>query len=207
MTRYGMAVDTRRCFGCQTCAMACKTSNNLPNEVWYNRVKTDGGEVSDSAKGSYPSISMSYLPVACQHCDEPACVAVCPADATVKDPETGIVTQDLEACIGCKSCIAACPYEGVRSFIDEEPEFYVEYALGDIGAPVHRKGVVEKCTFCSSMIERGEAPSCMQLCPGRARYWGDLDDPESEIAQALQGREVKRLNEDAGTEPCAFYLV
>lgn len=207
MTRYGMAIDTKKCFGCQTCAMACKVCNNLPNGVWYNVIHTDGGDVKDSASGVFPNVAMRYLPMACQHCDSPACVEACPTGATAKDPETGVVTQDLETCIGCKSCIMACPYEGVRTYIETAPEFYTDFALGDVTAPKHVDGVVEKCTYCLPMVQRGEEPACMQLCPGRARYWGDLDDPESGISKAMSGREYEVLKAEEGTSPNTYYLI
>ncbi len=215
-----MAIDLNRCFGCQTCAAACKMANNLPKELSYNVVytKTDrdfstlgtavarGAVANDNAGGSFPDCELVYLPFACQHCEVPACLEVCPTGATQKDEATGIVTVDSELCIGCESCIQACPYEGVRSLIKGEPEYYLEAVVGEADAPSHRGGTVEKCTFCKNLIDRGEVPACMQLCPGRARYWGDLDDPESDVNKALVGREVLRLHEEGKTEPNVYYL-
>ena len=221
MTRYGMAIDLNRCFGCQTCAAACKIANNLPKDVSFNVVYTRGAMDSDefgtavacgavandTAVGEFPNCSLSFLPMQCQHCVEPACLAVCPTGATTKDEETGIVSIDFELCIGCESCVKACPYEGVRTLIGDNPEYYLDVTVGEFDAPPHKAGTVEKCTFCKNLIDRGEEPACMQLCPGRARYWGDLDDPESDVAKAIEGREVKRLHEEAGTEPNVYYLV
>lgn len=206
MTRYGMAIDLHRCFGCQTCAAACKVANNLPIELVYNRVKTVGGASTDTATGTFPNCTLSFLPVQCQHCEKPACLAVCPTGATSKDDETGIVSVDSELCIGCESCIEACPYEGVRTLISSEPEYYLDVVVGEYDAPPHKAGTVEKCTFCKNLIDRGDVPACMQLCPGRARYWGDLDDPESDISKAIKGRETMFLNEEAGTKPSVYYL-
>lgn len=206
MTRYGMAIDTKRCFGCQTCSVACKMANNLPKGVIYNHVCTQGSDIADGAVGTYPDLSISYQPVACQHCENPLCLAACPTGATQKR-EDGIVWVDEELCIGCKACISACPYEGVRTFIDGEPSFYLDMQVGELDAPAHKDGIVEKCTFCHNLIDRGEVPACMQLCPGRARYWGDLDDPESEVSKVIAGRECQFLNESAGTEPNVYYLV
>lgn len=101
MARYGMAIDLARCIGCHTCAIACKMANNLPKDVHYNRINTVGGDSMDTAAGEYPNCTMSFLPVQCQHCAEPACVGVCPTGATAKDEESGIVTVDSELCIGC----------------------------------------------------------------------------------------------------------
>ena len=205
MTRYGMAIDLARCIGCHTCAIACKMANNLPKDVHYNRINTVGGDSMDTAAGEYPNCTMSFLPVQCQHCAEPACVGVCPTGATAKDEESGIVTVDSELCIGCESCIKACPYEGVRTLI-KNPEYYLEVMVGEYDAPPHKGGTVEKCTFCKNLIDRGEVPACMQLCPGRARYWGDLDDPESDVSKAIEGRETVFLQEEAVTKPNVYYL-
>ena len=199
MTRYGMAIDLNRCFGCQTCAVACKMANNLPNDVLFNQVKTVGGDSVDTAAGEYPNCTLSYLPFQCQHCENPACLEVCPTGATTKDEETGIVSVDSEP------CIKACPYEGVRTLI-KSPEYYLDVVVGEYDAPPHKGGTVEKCTFCKNLIDRGDVPACMQLCPGRARYWGDLDDPESDVSKAIEGRETMFLNEEAGTKPSVYYL-
>lgn len=215
-----MAIDLNRCFGCQTCAAACKIANNLPKELSYNVVytKTDrdfstfgtavarGAVANDNAGGTYPDCELHFLPVACQHCENPACLDVCPTGATQKDETTGIVTVDSELCIGCESCIQACPYEGVRTLIKGDPEYYLDAVVGEADAPAHKGGTVEKCTFCMNLIDRGEEPVCMQLCPGRARYWGDLDDPESDVSKAIEGREFVLLHESAGTNPNVYYL-
>lgn len=205
MTHYGMAIDLNRCFGCQTCAVACKMANNLPKNVSYNRVLTTTGEQLDSASGNFPNCELSFLPVQCQHCEDPACMDVCPTGATSKDEETGIVSVDSEQCIGCQSCIHACPYEGVRTLITS-PEYHLDVEVGEQDAPPHKESTVEKCTFCKNLIDRGEVPACMQLCPGRARYWGDLDDPNSEVSKAIQGREYQTLVEASTTKPSVYYL-
>lgn len=205
--RYGMVVDLKGCIGCQTCAVACKTAHNLSKGIWRNRVITKGGEAIDTPEGEYPRNKMTWYPITCQHCDDPACVAVCPAGATWKDDETGIVHQDTGACIGCKSCLNACPYEGVRTFIEDEPVYHIDFALGDACEPEHLKGTVEKCTFCDSRIARGEMPACMELCIGRIRFWGDLDDPESDVAKLIAEREYEQLLLDEGTGPSVYYLM
>lgn len=206
MTHYGMAIDLNRCFGCHTCAAACKIANNLPKSLIYNHVYNVGGESVDCASGTYPNdLTLSHLPMQCQHCEEPACLDVCPTGATQKRDD-GIVWVDSELCIGCESCIKACPYEGVRTLIEDNPEYYLDVVVGEFDAPAHEPGTVEKCTFCANLIDRGEEPACMQLCPGRARYWGDLDDPESAVSKAIAGREVTFQQESAGTKPSVYYL-
>lgn len=205
MTRYGMAVDLSRCIGCLTCSVACKVSNNLPKDIWWNVVHTDGGEAYDTSRGTYGGeMTMKWYPTNCMHCTNAACVEVCPTGATAKR-EDGIVTVDASLCIGCESCIKACPYD-VRRLIEQEPEYYIEHAVGDVSAPQHVANTVGKCDFCSGRLDRGDVPACMELCPGRARYWGDLDDSESEISKVLEGRTVEILHEEAGTEPQFFYF-
>jgi molybdopterin-containing oxidoreductase family iron-sulfur binding subunit len=204
--RYAMAIDISKCIGCRACAVACKANNNLPNGVWYNRVVTVGGEEPDTAGGSYPNdLTFGFTPITCQHCDAPPCVEVCPAEATWKEEETGIVVIDAEKCIGCKLCIDACPYSA-RSFNQNEPEYPVDFPLGDWDAPVHVEKVVEKCTFCSNRLARGAVPACMELCLARCRFWGDLDDPASEINSYLQGKETFYLLEEEGTKPATIYV-
>ena len=208
MARYGMVIDTFRCVGCHSCSVACKSMNNLPVGIWWNRVMTKGGKFMDCPEGEYPSsLKMMFIPVSCQHCENPACVKVCPVGATYKDPETGVTRQDYDKCIGCRMCIAACPYTGVRSFNWEEPKYDVDFQMGDIEAPLHQKHAVEKCTFCYQRLSLGKEPACMVLCPGRARFWGDLDDPDSVPNQKLQGRQYFQLLPEQGTKPNAYYLV
>lgn len=205
MTRYGMAIDLSRCIGCNTCAVACKVSNNLPKDVWWNVVHTEGRDFADTSKGAYGGeMQLSWLPVNCMHCENAVCEEVCPTGATVKRDD-GIVTVDEETCIGCKSCMEACPYD-VRRLIENEPEYYLELPIGDPAAKSHKGGTVEKCDFCAGRIDRGEKPACMELCPGRARYWGDLDDPESEVSQFLSGRNATVLLEEEGTSPSVCYV-
>lgn len=207
MTRYGMAIDLTRCIGCHTCAVACKMANNLPVDVWWNRVGTTTGTSLDTSSEAWPDASIEYLPLGCQHCENPACVKVCPVGATYKDEATGVVRQDVDKCIGCRMCMAACPYTGVRSFNWEEPRAYYDFPIGDADAPEHQKHTVEKCTFCYQRTAKGEEPACMHLCPERARWWGDLDDPESTVSKVLASRPAKHLLEEEGTQPSVYYLV
>ena len=203
--QYGMAIDLRKCFGCQTCAASCKNANNLPDGIWWNTVYTRGGETIDTASGTYPNCELYHQPVACQHCSNPACVEVCPTGATWKDEETGIVMQDSEVCIGCKLCIDICPYD-VRRYIDGDPAWIVGFATGFADAPTHVGNAVGKCTMCSNLVAKGEEPMCVQACIGKARIFGDLDDPNSEISKLIASRESERYLADAGTSPNVYYL-
>jgi molybdopterin-containing oxidoreductase family iron-sulfur binding subunit len=203
----GFVFDTTRCVGCNACSVACKQANNLPATVWYSRVLTDGGDVADTPAGTFPHLSQRYFTLACQHCANPACTRVCPVGATAKDAETGIVHQDTERCIGCRMCVAACPYTGVRSFNWQEPAFELGFALGEADAPTHYKQTVEKCTFCSGRLGRGEQPACTVLCPARARHYGDLDDPESEVSHLIRTKSTTRLLEEMGTDPSVYFII
>ena len=205
--QYGMVIDTYRCIGCFTCAVACKGENNLPNGIWWNRILTEGGEDMDTPAGVYPNLKMTHYPLACQHCGNPLCVKSCPVGATYKDEDTGVVRQDYDKCIGCRMCMAACPYTGVRSFNWEEPRYYVDFPCGDPDAPAHQKHAVEKCTLCWHRLAKGLEPSCIEACPGRARYFGDLNDPNSEVSKLIASRESKQLLPEKGTRPSVYYLV
>ena len=207
MARYGMAIDTKRCVGCNACTTACKMANNVPDDIFWTRALTRGGDEVDTPAGTFPNLSMRYYTVGCQHCENPACVKACPVGATYKDPETGIVRQDYDSCIGCRMCMAACPYTGVRSFNWQEPKNQMGFAIGDADAPKHQKHTVEKCTFCYQRTSKGETPACMDLCPARARHWGDLDDPDSEISQIIASRPYEQLLTERGTQPNVYYLV
>lgn len=207
MAHYAMAIDLTRCFGCQACAAACKVANNLPKGVAYNTVYTDGGGHNDTATGEFPNCSLGFLPFQCQHCTNAPCVEACPTGATQKR-EDGIVWVDDELCIGCDSCIAACPYQQQRTVRThlEEVTYHLDVMVGEADAPAHLANTVEKCTLCYNLLDRGEKPACMQLCPGRARFVGDLDDPDSDVSRALEGRAYEVLSEEFGTEPNVFYL-
>lgn len=204
---YALAIDTTRCMGCHTCGIACKQENNLPDNVWWCRSLTVGGPNMDAPAGVFPEVSMSYLTLQCQHCENPACVKVCPVGATYRDEETGVVRQDYDKCIGCRMCMAACPYTGVRSFNWEEPTYSIGHALGDPTVPEHQKHVVEKCTLCWHRLARGEEPACIDACPAEARHFGDLNDPASEVSQLIASRANEQLLPEQGTNPSVYYLV
>lgn len=204
--RLCMIIDTKRCIGCETCCMACKFENNLPNGTWWNCAMTRGGEHMDTPAGTFPNLTMDFLTVSCQHCDDPACAKACPTGATHKR-EDGLVAQDYDKCIGCRNCMIACPYTGVRTFNWEEPEFAVSHAVGGKGIQKHRRGVVEKCTFCYQRVDAGRLPACVANCPARARYFGDLNDPTSEVSKILRTRKYYQLLPEEGTHPSLYYLV
>lgn len=205
MTRYALAISQARCVGCHTCSLACKMQNNIPDGMLWNRILTENADVIDGAQGTYPQLSRAYLPMSCQHCAKPACQKVCPTGATYKD-DKGRVEINYDKCIGCRMCMAACPYNA-RVFNWEEPARATGFNYGGSDVPVRNKGVMEKCTLCKERTDKGELPMCVRTCPARARVFGDLDDPNSEISKLRAQGNVRTLLEDMGTEPQVFYLV
>ncbi len=205
MTRYGMAIDTTRCVSCNRCALSCKVEHNLPNGVLWNKAQTTGGDfyMTPSAN-NVGKPSMGFYTLACQHCENPACVEACPTGASVKRKD-GIVTVDYDTCIGCESCIQACPYEEVRT-LAKSPEYALNFKTGDAAVPDIKPMTVSKCTFCVERIDRGEKPRCVDLCFVDARIFGDLDDPSSEISKAIAERDYDQLSPEAGTGPSIFFL-
>jgi molybdopterin-containing oxidoreductase family iron-sulfur binding subunit len=204
--RYVMVIDMKRCIGCHTCAVACKQGNNLPNDVWWNRVLTYGGPVMDTPHGTFPNLEMRFLTLNCQHCEDPACVNACPAEATYKR-EDGIVMQNYDACLGCRLCIMACPYSHVRNYNEKDPQYYLEFAVGDSCVKPQQKGTVSKCNFCYYRVDRGMAPNCIEVCPARARFFGDIEDTGDEVYHLLQTRTYTQLLTDKGTKPSVYYLI
>jgi len=207
MARYGMAIDTKRCVGCNACTLACKQANNVPDGVMWSRVLTDGGDMPDTPASDGGNLSMRYFPMGCQHCENPACVKVCPVGATYKDPETGVVRQDYDKCIGCRMCMSACPYTGVRNFNWEEPAYHLDFAVGDADVAPHEKHTVEKCTFCWHRLAKGLQPACVEVCSARARHFGDANDPDSAVSAILRTRSHEQLLPDEGTDPNVYFLV
>lgn len=205
-TRYVMVVDMKRCIGCHTCAIACKSGNNLPNDVWWNRVLTLNSNDMDNPHGKFPDLEKKYLTLGCQHCEDPACVKACPAQATYKR-EDGIVMQDYDKCIGCCLCITACPYDSVRTYNELTPEYYLDFPVGDSTVKPQQKSTVSKCNFCVDRTDNGLLPNCVEVCPAKARFFGNIEDPESEVHKLLKYNEHIQLLEDKETKPSVYFLI
>jgi len=199
MARYGMVIDLKRCIGCHACTIACKVENSTGPGIFW-------GQVSDDEMGTYPQVSRYFLPKLCMHCQNPPCVEVCPTGASYQR-EDGIVLIDYDKCIGCGYCIVACPY-GARSRNHEMRGYFgVELTpQEELGYKQHQVGVSEKCTFCVHRVDSGEEPACVRVCPTKARVFGDLDNPNSEVSQLAKSKHTFRLLPELGTEPSVYYL-
>ncbi len=178
-TRYGFLIDLRRCIGCRTCQVACKAENDVPLGVYRTWVK-------EVEKGVYPKVRRHFVPILCNQCEKPACTRVCPVRATYSLPN-GIVYIDPHRCIGCRYCMAACPYS-VR-FIHPE------------------RKVAQKCDWCWPRVRDGFGPpACVASCPTRAMVFGDVSDPESEISRILARVPTAVLKPETGNGPMVFYI-
>ncbi len=220
--RWVMVIDLRKCVGCKACTIACVAENRLPPGTVYR-------PVLDTEVGTYPNVRRAFLPRPCMQCDEPPCVPVCPVNATWKR-EDGIVAIDYDLCIGCRYCIAACPYNarvfdkglnytddtteenevlvgaGTASAYESAPAFDYgrEWAREEGRSPI---GNARKCHFCLHRLEAGMLPACTTTCIGEATYFGDANDPDSLVSELIASPNVMRLKEELGTEPKVYYLV
>lgn len=211
MTRWVMVADLQRCVGCQTCTAACKQANATSPFVQWRRVL-------DIEAGSYPKVSRTFVPVGCQHCEEPPCMHVCPSTAT-RQRADGIVTIDYDLCIGCGYCAVACPYQA-RFKIDAAGFAYGRSAMQNemVREDPHRVGVAQKCTFCSDRIDFGldngmipgvdprATPACVNACIANALQFGDIDDPGSNVSRLLREQKHFRMHPEIGTEPGFYYV-
>jgi molybdopterin-containing oxidoreductase family iron-sulfur binding subunit len=206
-----MAIDTAKCAqqdNCTKCTAACRQAHNIPSLpdarhdvrwVW----KEPFNRALPNQTDEYSSLTTLPVMVMCNHCDNPPCVRVCPTQATFQR-EDGIVAMDYHRCIGCRYCMAACPY-GSRSFNFQDPRPYI--ASPNPEFPTRTKGVVEKCNFCSERLSTGRSPACVEACPQKALTFGNLSDPNSPIRQLLGSRRHIRRKPELGTNPKVFYIV
>lgn len=198
MARMAIVTDVDRCVGCHACTVACKVMHEMPIGHYWNRVLRVGPNPKQGGSGNWPDVEMYFLNLSCQHCETPECVSVCPTGASTKT-ENGTVQINADACIGCETCISACPYN-------------IRYLNEDTN-------VVEKCNLCQDIIDSGEVdlPRCVSQCCGMARWYGDLDEgietfrgPRGEILgdylEAFTDDQVYKL-EDSGNGPAFMYIV
>ncbi len=231
MSRFGMVIDLSRCSTCQACSAACTVENNLPfvgrREAlrgrvhhWVRMLPAEHGE-HEGHEPEGTDVAPRFAPTFCGQCDDPPCAKVCPVRATYRSEESGIVGQVYWRCIGCRFCVAACPYTAkVFNWFDAiQPDSMSTCRNPDV--PIRPKGVVEKCTFCSHRwqeardraslegrpIADGEyVPACVESCPTGAMTFGDLDDPESKVARLALSPRARQNLPGLGTRPKLFYV-
>jgi molybdopterin-containing oxidoreductase family iron-sulfur binding subunit len=214
---FGYALDISRCIGCRRCVYACVDENNQsrdPQVHWIKVLQMDKEHGVDftHADAYYqpsevPQEGHFYMPVACQQCKDSPCTKVCPTGATWTEKD-GIVVIDYDWCIGCRCCMAACPY-GARHFnwrTPSVPENQINPTMHYLGNRPRPKGVVEKCTFCIQRTREGRYPACVEVCPVGARKFGNLLDPDSEIRYIIEHKRVMVLKEELNTMPKFFYF-
>lgn len=205
MARKAMLIDLTRCIGCDACTVACKQENGTPVDVFFARVL-------NVEAGAYPHVKRLYIPVLCNHCEDPACLKACPNKAIFRR-EDGIVLIDQDRCRGTGACVSACPYGNIiltprdTWYLPEDRAYERDYVK-----PRLKENVARKCTFCAQRVDNGLDPACVVACPTTARIFGDLDDPESRISLYIAqqkeqtARDPFKLLPEAGTDPANLYL-
>jgi Fe-S-cluster-containing dehydrogenase component len=211
---YGLNLS--RCIGCRKCVHACVKENNQSRspEIQYIRVlEMEKGSIDVETSDHHydpklvPKPDKYYMPVQCHQCAKPPCVKVCPVEATWQEAD-GIVVIDYDWCIGCRYCEAACPY-WARRFNFTAPEISDDELNPNMAYLSNRprqKGVMEKCTFCLQRTRVGRLPACLEVCPTGSRKFGNVLDPNSNVAYILRHKRVYILKEDVGTIPRFFYF-
>lgn len=179
MPRYGMLIDTTKCVQCFACVVACQNQNQLPAKETYIRFE-------DKEEGQFPNVRWATFPIQCHHCDNAPCASVCPTKARATRPD-GVVLVDQKRCIGCKYCVAVCPYQA--------------------NTQSEKHGHIEKCRFCIEEVEKGGKPACLATCLTNCRTFGDLDDQNSEISKKILATRAVKLRPDLGTKSKIYYVV
>jgi Fe-S-cluster-containing dehydrogenase component len=221
--QWAMVIDLDRCTGCEACVVACRVENNIPTVGPEEAAKgrsINWIRIERYIEGEFPDVKVKFMPVLCQHCEEAPCEPVCPVYATYHTDE-GLNAQVYNRCVGTRYCANNCPYT-VRffNFFDPKWDAPLEKALNP-EVSVRTRGVMEKCTFCIQRIHKGEekakdegrevrdgdvVPACVQTCTTKAMYFGNIADPESEVARLSKSNRATRLLEDLGTKPKVIYL-
>lgn len=216
---FGYALNLSRCIGCRRCVHACVDENNQSRdpEIQYIRVLEMPRGTIDIERGNHiydrakvPDEDHFYMPIQCHQCAKPACVKVCPIEATWQEKD-GVTVVDYDWCIGCRYCQAACPY-WARRFNFSKPHYAIDkgkYVMNPnmtyLSNRPRSQGVMEKCHFCLQRTRAGRLPRCLEVCPVGARKFGNLLDPESEVTQILKTKRIFILKESVGTLPRFFY--
>ncbi len=177
MPRYAMIIEPKKCIGCFACQVACQNQNEL--SVKHNFIRFE-----DKEEGIYPNVKYTVYPLQCQHCQDAPCIPVCPTTASHKHP-SGVTLVDKAKCMGCRRCVAACPYNA-RIYIENE-------------------SIVQGCNLCLQHVLKGEEPACVSTCLTKARTFGDLDNPKGEFAKLLP--KAKPVRSEFGTKPTLLYII
>lgn len=216
-TQWAMVIDMKKCWeyqqkqACTECMTACHTIHNVP------QIPDPKREIkwiwTEQYEHTFPSLEHEYASeeargkpfvVLCNHCTNPPCVRVCPTKATFKRTQDGVVMMDFHRCIGCRYCMAACPY-GSRSFNWGDPRPYLTQE--NMQFPTRARGVVEKCNFCAERLSAGQIPACVEVCKAKALTFGNVGDPASPVRQLLNAHYTIRRKNELGTGPNVYYIV
>ncbi|WP_319470636.1 sulfate reduction electron transfer complex DsrMKJOP subunit DsrO [uncultured Pseudodesulfovibrio sp.] len=210
---WGMVIDTTKLNTAEAIAKLAKVCHSIHNVPTIPNNQDVKWLWSDTYDHTFPEQENPHLaeevhqrayPLLCNHCEEPSCVRVCPTKATFKRAD-GIVAMDYHRCIGCRYCMAACPF-GSRSFNWGEPREYLDLAKLNPEFPTRMRGVVEKCNFCVERLAVGKLPACVEASEG-AIVFGDLNDPDSDVRKVLRERFTIRRKPTVGTEPSVYYII
>jgi Fe-S-cluster-containing dehydrogenase component len=214
--RWAMVVDMKKCWekgkpGCTDCILACHVTHNVPD------IGSTKEEVkwlwTEHFENAFPGQESHFMPenvkqkpfmVLCNHCAQAPCVRVCPTQATFKRAD-GITMMDFHRCIGCRYCMAGCPY-GARSFNWRDPRNFIKTEL-NMTFPTRERGVVEKCNFCDERLAAGKLPACVEACKVGGLVFGDLEDPNSEVRKLLASQFTIRRKPELGTDPGVYYII
>lgn len=224
---FGMMIDVGACVGCRRCQHACRLENNIPsapsNMHWIDVYEMENQTPVTAVESIPPTNAVIdymespkddhwYLSFNCFHCDNAPCTRVCPTGATYKD-EDGIVLINYDLCIGCRYCMAACPYNARRFnwWDPKHPPSRINPVDGSVvtlneEVPLRPRGVTEKCTFCVHRVRDGLNPKCVEVCPVNARHFGDFNDPLSEVTLLLENERTLRIRENLGSQPKLYYF-
>jgi len=214
--RWAMAIDMKKCWekgppGCTDCVLACHSTHNVPDigtqkeEIkWIWEEKYENAFPGQQSGMEPEEIREKPFMVLCNHCKNAPCTRVCPTQATFKRAD-GITMMDFHRCIGCRYCMAGCPF-GARSFNFRDPRPYIKTELNPT-FPTRDRGVVEKCNFCEERLAVGKIPACVEACKCKALSFGDLENPDSDVRKALASKFSLRRKPELGTNPGVYYII